>query len=233
MLTLKTISRSLGHLFFPHLCYGCHGDIIARHQLLCSRCQARLPHTQFEQYALNPVERIFFGRLPLEAAFSSLYFTQQSLVQQLLHQLKYQDKPELGVYLGRLMAEQMQLSPRFAGLDALVPLPLFPAREKKRGYNQAAALCEGMAEVLSLPILTKAIVRTQHTDTQTRKSRTARWENINGRFELRDAAQLAHKHLLLVDDVVTTGATLEACGQVLLSAEGVKLSIGTLACAGK
>jgi ComF family protein len=150
------------------------------------------------------------------------------MMQHLMHQLKYRGNKELGIYLGRLMGHALNESNRFRFVDALIPLPLFPLKEKKRGYNQATVLCEGIAEVLAKPILKNVITRTTYTDSQTKKNRVQRWENMEGRFELVNAEVIKDKHILLVDDVITTGATLEACGAELLEAENVQLSIATL-----
>jgi ComF family protein len=126
------------------------------------------------------------------------------------------------------MGNALKSSNRFNDINALIPLPLFPSKEKKRGYNQAKVLCDGIAEILSLPVLSNVIIRPQHTETQTKKGRIERWKNIEGKFKLIDPASIQNKHLLLIDDVVTTGATLEACGNELLLAENVKLSVATL-----
>jgi ComF family protein len=149
-------------------------------------------------------------------------------MQHLMHQLKYRGNKELGVYLGRLMGYALEATNRFRYVDALVPLPLFPSKERKRGYNQAAVLCEGMAEAMGKPVLKDVVVRTAHTETQTRKNRIERWLNMEGRFELAKPQAIEGKHVLLVDDVMTTGATLEACGAVLLQGQNVQLSVATL-----
>ena len=175
----------------------------------------------------NPVEKTFWGRLPLQAATAHYYFTKQSLVQHILHQLKYKGNRELGWQLGRIMGIQLLQSGRFQA-DALVPLPLFPDRERKRGYNQSALLCEGIAEILRIPVWQDAVIRPLYTSTQTRKGRMERWKNMEGKFLLADAQRLRQHKILLVDDVITTGATLEACGAVILQAEGVELSVAAL-----
>jgi ComF family protein len=150
-----------------------------------------------------------------------------------MHQLKYKGNKDLGLQLGRLMGNALKNASRFNEIEALVPLPLFPSKEKRRGYNQATVLCEGMAEILSIPILNKVITRPQHTETQTKKGRIERWKNIEGKFQLVDPVAIQNKHLLLVDDIVTTGATLEACGNELLIAKNVKLSVATLCMASR
>ena len=227
MLTVKEIKESVLHLFFPHICTGCGSDILNVESALCMRCVDAMPETNFELHPDNPVEKSFWGRLPLIGATAQFYFTKESLMQHLMHQFKYKGNRELGIQLGRMMGEQIMNSGRFDA-DALVPLPLFPAKEKRRGYNQATVLCLGMAERMKIPILDKAITRPQHTETQTKKGRIERWKNMEGKFILSDPDAIKNKHLLLVDDVVTTGATLEACGNELLKAENVRLSLATL-----
>jgi ComF family protein len=227
MIHFKEIKDSFLHLLFPHICSGCGSDLLSEESMLCMRCMDAMPETNFEWHPGNPVEKIFWGRLPLLSATAQFYFTKESLMQQLMHQFKYKGNKELGLQLGRMMGDQLSRSGRFA-IDALIPLPLFPAKERQRGYNQAAVLCQGMAENLHLPVLNDVIIRPQHTETQTKKGRVERWKNMEGKFVLTNADAIRHKHILLVDDVVTTGATLEACGHELLKGENVCLSVATL-----
>jgi ComF family protein len=233
MISFKEIKESILHVVFPHVCDGCGSDLVNIESRLCIRCVASLPETNFEQHAGNPVEKLFWGRMLIVNAAAHFYFTKESLMQHLMHQFKYKGNKELGLQLGRMMGNDLISSARFMNIDALVPLPLFPSKEKKRGYNQAAMLCDGMAEILNLPVLTNVITRPQHTETQTKKGRIERWKNIEGKFLLKDHQAIQNKHLLLVDDVVTTGATLEACGNELLSAGNVKLSLATLCVASR
>ncbi len=232
MIRLKEIKDSFLHLLFPHVCAGCGNDILNEETVLCMRCIDAMPETNFEMHPNNPVEKIFWGRLPLVGATAQFYFTKESLMQHLMHQFKYKTNRELGLQLGRIMGEQIKKSGRFA-VDALIPLPLFPVKEKRRGYNQATVLCEGMAESMGVPVLDKAITRPQHTETQTKKGRIERWKNMEGKFILSNPDTILNKHLLLVDDVVTTGATFEACGNELLKAENVKLSLASLCIASR
>lgn len=233
MIRLKEIKDSLLHIVFPHVCDGCGNDVVNVESSLCIRCLASLPETKFEIYKDNPVEKLFWGRIPIVKATASFYFTKESLMQRLMHQFKYKGHKELGLQLGRIMGEAIRSSNRFIHSDALIPLPLFPSKEKKRGYNQATVLCAGIAEVLNLPVFTNVITRPQHTETQTKKGRIERWKNIEGKFLLKDPNRVRGKHLLLIDDVITTGATLEACGNELLLAENVKLSVATLCLASR
>ncbi len=226
---LKTIWNDFSHLFFPHVCAGCSTDNLGLQSPLCIQCMNQLPLTNFHFHANNPVEKHFWGRIPVTSATSLCHFTTGSLIQHLLHQLKYKGNKETGDFLGRIMGNALNGSERFRHIDALIPLPLFAERLKKRGYNQSAVLCNGIADIMQIPVNTSAVMRLSATETQTRKTRIERWQNMEGKFELINPAAIAGKHVLLVDDVVTTGATLEACGHELLKADGVKLSIATLA----
>jgi ComF family protein len=229
MFSISELLNDFAHLFFPHICAGCGTDIINKESPLCMRCLHDLPLTNFHLHADNPVEKTFWGRLPLVAGTGFTYFTKDSLVQELLHQLKYKGNKNIGSFLGELMGQRLKTSNRFATVDLLLPLPLFAARQKKRGYNQAALICEGMAAAMQVPVAHEALVRLSATDTQTKKNRTQRWQNMEGRFFARDTGILSGKHILLVDDVVTTGATLEACGREILTVKNTRLSIAALA----
>lgn len=194
---------------------------------------ANLPETDFAARAGNPVEKIFWGRIQLQAAHSEFYFAKNELMQHLIHQLKYKGNIDIGIFLGELMGRSLCAASRFSTVGALVPLPLYPDKERKRGYNQAAIICEGMSAVMKVPVIKNNVLRQRYTDTQTKKHRTERWENVAGSFIVSNATQLAGKHVLLVDDVVTTGATLEACGSIIKAINNVSLSIATLAHAPK
>jgi ComF family protein len=233
MIRLKEIKDSFLHVIFPHVCDGCGSDLLNVESRLCIRCFASLPETNFEEHSNNPVEKIFWGRLPIVEATAQFYFTKESLMQRLMHQFKYKGNKDLGLQLGTMMGNSLKSSKRFKDIDALVPLPLFPSKERKRGYNQATILCEGITEMFHRPILKNVITRPQHTETQTKKGRIERWKNIEGKFQLLDTAAIQNKHLLLIDDVITTGATLEACANELLKTGNVKLSIATLCIASR
>src|SRR5205809_5222536 len=228
MVGLKEIKNSFLHLLFPHVCAGCGSDIISEESALCMRCLVEMPETNFHIHANNPIEKIFWGRLPVTNATAQYYFTKESLMQHLMHQFKYKGNKDLGRQLGRLIGDDIQQTNRFKNVDALIPLPLFPAKEKRRGYNQATILCQGIAEVMDLEILENVIIRPQPTETQTKKGRREHWQNIEGKFQFLHPEKIRNKHVLLVDDVITTGATLEACGQELMKVENIKLSIATL-----
>lgn len=227
MISFLEIKESFLHLLFPHVCSGCGSDLLSEESMLCMHCVDAMPETNFEIHPNNPVEKKFWGRLQLVGATAQYYFTKESLIQHLMHQFKYKNNKDLGFQLGRMMGESLKRSGRF-DVDALIPLPLFPAKEKRRGYNQATILCQGMAEHINVPVLNDVIIRPQFTETQTKKGRIERWQNMEGKFILKDPASICNKHILLIDDVVTTGATLEACGTELLKAENIRLSVATL-----
>jgi ComF family protein len=177
----------------------------------------------------NPIEKIFYGRLPIQTGAAAWYFHKNSALQALLFQLKYKSNGDVGLFIGKQMGALLAASERFASIDALVPVPLHPQALSKRGFNQAALICEGIGQVWHKPVLMGAIARTKHTNTQTKQSRAERWDNMENAFTIKDPASIKGKHLLLIDDVITTGATIEACGKTLLSIEGVKVSVAAAA----
>ena len=220
---------ALAHLFYPQLCAGCGKEQSGQTQLLCLRCLDALPVTNFHLHASNPVEKIFWGRVPITAATSFVYFTKDSVIQHLLHALKYQGRKEIGILFGKKIGTALLQSNRFRNIDAIIPVPLHKKKEKIRGYNQATMIGEGLEDVMQIPLIECAIQRTGITETQTHKNRIERWNNISGIFGLSDTEQVQGKHLLLVDDVITTGATLEACANELLKMPGTRVSIASVA----
>lgn len=227
--TLKTFGNDLVQFFYPHLCAGCGNDLQDQNQSVCLSCYTSLPETGFASAPNNPIEKIFYGRLEVQEAMSSYYFTKQSALQNLIHSLKYRNNQEAGLQLGKWMGVHLQQSNRFKTIDYLIPLPLFPDKQKKRGYNQAAVLCNGLSQTTGIPVKEDWVVRKRYTDTQTKKGRNERWMNVDGSFEINHLNELDGKHVLLVDDVITTGATIEACGAAIVEMPGTKLSIATLA----
>jgi ComF family protein len=216
-------------LFFPMYCTGCGASLPDHRAPVCVRCLADMPATDFERWPANPVEKLFWGRLPLAGACSGYYFSRGSSMQSMIHHLKYLDSPELGVFLGRMLGERIRESGRFSNTDALIPLPLYPEKQRLRGYNQAERIAAGMAEVLDLPVLENAVGRTRQSASQTHKNRMERWQQMAGSFRVYPELLAPYKHLVLVDDVVTTGATLEACGNAIREKSEAALHVVTLA----
>ena len=231
MKTFRITSTPVFHLFFPHNCVGCGSDILSEENFLCLACINDLPHTHFALHANNPVEKIFWGRILVVNAMSELYFTKASIVQNVIHEFKYQGNKKIGMYLGNIMGKSILNCDRFKNIDFLIPLPLFEKKEKSRGYNQAEILCFGISEITNIPVLSRIVIREKSTETQTKKGRSERWLNVNTSFTLLDQNILTGKHILLVDDVLTTGATLEACASEILNISGTRVSIATLAMA--
>jgi ComF family protein len=216
-------------LLFPELCYACGESLVAHEDLICTDCLYNLPYTNFHQQPDNIVARQFWGKIKLNAAYSLFYFTKGGKVQQLIHHLKYNNAPLVGNKLGNIAGRQLTQSSYLDGFDAVIPVPLHKSRLRKRGYNQSACFAEGLAETLNTKVLLNNLIRTKATETQTHKSRFDRAVNMQDVFTVVDVSALTDKHILLVDDVVTTGSTLEACAQALLAVPGLKLSIATIA----
>ena len=228
------IFRSLHNfinLIYPKLCLACDGNLPPYEELICIKCQYQLPKTNHHKSKENPFTERFWGRVPIETGASMYYFTLGSRVQHLIHQLKYENKSEIGYKLGKLYGYQLKEEPHFQNIVAIVPVPLHPKKMHIRGYNQAAAIGEGLAESLNIPHYPHALYRKVFTNTQTKKSRAERLENVFQAFAVKNVNQLKGKHILLVDDVLTTGATLEACATRILEVEGTKVSLMTIAIA--
>jgi ComF family protein len=218
-------------LFFPRICCSCKNTLLKHEDILCTFCLHKLPKTNFHQDKDNPVSKIFWGRIHLESASSMYFFTKGGKVQHLLHQLKYKGKKEIGVYLGNLYGKELKTSDLYKDVDVNIPVPVHPRKTHKRGYNQSEMFARGLSVSFSKPVDIKALIRTHASETQTKKSRFRRWENVEEIFALKNHQHLYNKHILLVDDVITTGATIEACGKILLNIQGVKLSVASIACA--
>ncbi|HAL82102.1 MAG TPA: ComF family protein [Mucilaginibacter sp.] len=216
-------------LLFPELCAACRESLVANEHLICTGCLFNLPFTNFHLQADNIVAQQFWGKLPLEGAYALLYFTKGGKTQNLMHQFKYKGMRQIGNLLGNIAGEQLTKSEIFKTADLIVPVPLHRKRMRQRGYNQSACFAEGLSEKINARVEDNNLVREVATETQTHKSRFARFENMKEVFNVKHPEKLANKHILLVDDVITTGSTLEACGAELLKIPGLKLSIATIA----
>lgn len=218
-------------LFFPHLCFACQERPPMQGSSICVHCDYGMPPTDYHTMQENPVFQKFFGRLPLQHATAFFNFNKATALRSLIHQLKYRHRPEIGLELGRLYGYRLAEQAAYRNIDAIVPVPLHPKKEHKRGYNQAAMFAQGLSETLCRPHHSDFLRRNTFTETQTKKSRIERFGNVSSVFFVPNPAAIAHKHLLLVDDVITTGATLEACALQLLACTGVRVSIAAIASA--
>ncbi len=228
MSLLKDLTNGLIHLFYPRLCEGCSKPLLAAEEVLCVSCALELPETNYHHIPDNETALRFAGRVPFTHATSFAYFTNDGLLQHLVHGLKYKDKKENGYYLGSQFARSLLSTNWVSGIDIIIPVPLHRAKEAKRGYNQSMLIATGMGEVLHKPANDRLLLRVKDTESQTRKSRSERVDNMSGAFKVADKAGLAGKHILICDDVLTTGATLEACALELMTAANVKISIATV-----
>ena len=223
--------HDLGGLFLPRRCGGCDQSLRHFEQALCLLCLNDLPRTRFHDDPRNRVEELFRGKVMLEAASAFLHFNPTGMVQRMLHRIKYQHDQQLGLELGRHMGEDLKPSARFSTVDLLLPVPLHPRKEHHRGYNQSQLLVDGMREVWPVENIGEGLVRVVRTPSQTRRNRLDRWMNVKEAFVLPDPEKLRDKHVLIVDDVVTTGATLEGCIRALAAVPGIRISVYTAACA--
>lgn len=221
------------NLFYPHLCLACERNAPAYGEHICVPCQATLPLANFHLAAENPFAERFWGRVSIEAAAALYLFKKGSRVQHLLHQLKYRGKKEIGVLLGRQLGRQLSDSAFFKELDLIVPVPLHPRKQRLRGYNQSEMFAVGLSQGLRIPCAKDGLRRVVHAGSQTQKSREERAEKIKDYFEVKRPELLSGKHVLLADDVMTTGATLEVCAGCLLKLPGTKVSLATIAMAVK
>lgn len=223
------------HMLYPVVCYGCNKPLVGGEQVLCLACAAMLPETRYHTEPENESVVRFAGRIPFIHATSLAYFTADGLLQHLMHGLKYASKKEIGIYLGKRLGSAIaQTRPVIGGaewlpgIDLIIPVPLHAKKQKIRGYNQSALIAQGISLTTAIPVADNALVRTRHTESQTKKTRTDRLANMEQAFSIQTGADLRGKHVLLCDDVLTTGATLEACALALLKEETIKISIVTI-----
>ncbi len=221
----------LTELLFPRLCVVCGDRLIEQEQWICLHCLHHIPRTNYHLVPDNPVSQLFYGRVEIEYATSFFTFSKGSQYQNLLHNLKYKGMKELGEEIGKHFGMDLLQSPEFSSVDVICPVPLHPQKEKKRGYNQSWWIASGIAKQMNKELSANNLKRVTATETQTRKNRFERWQNVEGIFELSDPEAFSGKHILLIDDVVTTGSTLEACAASILSKTDARVSIATLATA--
>ena len=216
-------------LIYPPCCVSCNIVLHPHEEHLCLSCYMKLPKTLFTKQANNPVEKVFWGKVPVKVATSLFFYTKKDPTQALLYHLKYNDRPSIGTYLGKMLGQELIQSGRFNHVDIIVPVPLHKSKMNKRGYNQCTFISKGIQEVTNWPIDNSSLVRSSFNKSQTKMNRLSRWLNVETIFKLDTSENLVDKHVLLVDDVITTGSTLEACVKQIILAKPASISIATVA----
>jgi len=216
-------------LLFPRLCYGCGNHLLRNEKLICTECYVVIPRTNYHLINDNPVAQLFWGRCKIEKAAAFSYYNKGSRIRNLIHNLKYKGITELGCELGRIYALSLHASGFTGDIDMIIPVPLHPAKKRKRGFNQSDLISQGISEVTGSPVDTTTLTRVTVTATQTKRSRYDRWTNVEDVFRISNPDNVRGKHVLLVDDVITTGSTIESCANELLKIEDVRVSVVALA----
>jgi ComF family protein len=217
------------HLLYPQICFGCGTDQVEKNRPLCNQCIHDLPFTDFFSINENPVEKIFWGRVQVQYASALLFFTKVSLVQTLMAQLKYHHNKKVGILFGHLMGQAIVSEQKFKQIDLLIPIPILPSKINSRGYNQSQVVAMGIQQVWNRPIMQDVLIKKTWTNSQTKKDRKARLQQVPDLFILQNPACIKGKHILLVDDVLTTGATLEAAIETLMAGSPASVSIAVAA----
>ena len=221
-------------LAFPNNCLVCSRSLMQDEKDICFACVDTFPETHYHLSDDNPVAQHFWGRIHLAHAAAYLYVRDGNMTQDMIHLLKYKAKKKVGIKLGRLYGYKMkEMDSLYKDIDLIVPVPLHTNRKKQRGYNQSDFFAQGLSEILGVPYAPDILVRKVETVSQTKRSRYERWENVEGIFELVQPDKVKDKHILLVDDVITTGATIESCTTALMKGENVTLSVAAIATAGR
>jgi ComF family protein len=218
-------------ILFPRLCYACGTHLLRNENFICTGCYVSIPRTNYHIQAENPVAQLFWGRCHIEKAAAFSYYSRGSRIRNLIHKLKYKGIKEIGFELGRIYALSLKSSGFTAGIDVIIPVPLHPSKKRSRGFNQSECISTGISEVTGLPVDTVSLVRITFSATQTNKSRYERWTNVESIFHVTDPGAIKGRHILLVDDVITTGSTIESCVNELLKTEGVRVSVAAIGCA--
>ena len=222
----------LNHLinvFFPKVCFGCLNILSDNEHLICTSCRHDLPLTNYHFNNIDSLKKIFYGRVHIENATALLLFEKKGIVQQLLHQLKYKGQENIGAFLGKWLGHELAAIDDYKTIDVVIPVPLHKRKQRKRGFNQVAKFGIEIAEALGVVYRDNVLIKITNTETQVFKNRMARWQQNTTIFTLKNSALIANKHILLVDDIITTGATLESCINVLNLAENIKVSVASMA----
>ena len=221
--------KDIFYLFYPNLCVNCEIALLPSEQFLCTTCKSDLPIIDDNDHVNVTLMSIFYGRVPIQNVRSFLFYRKGGITQKLIHQLKYKNQAEIGGFIGNWFGSQLKEAKVFVNVDYIIPVPLHPKKQKKRGYNQVTLFGETMSEILKAEYKTNILIRTSKTKTQTLKQRFERFSDSKTKFNLVNNTIFENKHILLIDDVITTGATLEACANELLKTKNITISIATMA----
>jgi len=223
--------KNLLNLFFPKVCYACSNLLLDNEKEICTTCRHNLPITNYHFEDHEAIKKVLYGRVNLELATALLRFEKKGIVQQLLHNLKYRGHETIGKTLGEWLGNELKTIEAYKSIDIVIPVPLHKRKLRKRGYNQVEKFGREIAKALEVDYIDNVLLKTTATQTQVFKKRIARWNNENEVFTIQNESLIKGKHILLVDDIITTGATIEACSNMLNKAENLKISIATMAIA--
>ena len=225
---LSNILKDINTVLLPPVCFGCNARLYRGEHFLCTLCRNQLPLTEFNFTEENAVDRIFYGRVRIEKAAAFLFYGERGIVKNLIHYLKYRNQPEIGAFLGHWWGSELRANGFGKDLACIIPVPLHPAKKRQRGYNQVSRFAEALGEELRVPCLETVLIKKARGSTQTRKNRWYRWQSSVALYHLADPRPIRGRNVLLVDDVITTGATMEACAQALLSADKCRVFIASM-----
>ncbi len=220
--------KDIYNLFFPELCLACATVLTNNENIVCTSCRFELPETHFTKQKNNTIEKIFVTRLDVVEATALLYYKKGGLVQNLIHNLKYNGHQEIGVFFGEWLGNEILSSNRFKSLDYIIPVPLYKKRLQERGFNQVTLFGKKLSNILDVPYKDSVLIRETESVKQSKKSRLERWQNVNHIFKLTEKNSFKNKHILLIDDILTSGATIESCYNCLKQIENIKISIATM-----
>jgi len=223
--------KNLLNLFFPKVCEACNDVLTDNEVVLCTSCRHHLPITNFHFNDAEDVKKVVYGRVKLENATALLHFSKKGIVQQILHNLKYRGHEDIGEFFGKWLGAELATVETYNSIDVVIPVPLYKSKLRKRGYNQVTKFGKAIAKALNAEYNDTVLIKTKSTKTKVFKGRLKRWNDDGAVFDISENKSLARKHILLVDDIITTGATVEACATVLLKIDNIKLSLATMAIA--
>lgn len=226
---LDEIQKNLLNVLFPVFCNGCSNLLLKNENVICTKCIHNLPFTHHHNIKETEIDKTFYGLVPFEFGASMLYFTKKGISQNLIHNLKYRNRQEIGTFLGNLYANELANLETFKEIDYIIPVPLHKKRFHERGYNQVTTFCKAIEKNLSIPMLDDVLVKTQYLKSVTDKSKEGRLVHNKNVFSIENQDKIEGKHILIIDDVFTTGATIEACAKEILKIKNTKISILTMA----